>query len=249
MIRMVETPELLQQMYLFAQSPHGSDDLHMEAMQFISQHHPLLLPEDKMVPMWVDGRQTDLFMLGFEITDEPDPIEGVSEAVLEKHADAYDLLRQDRAAEAEALLHEIVAEAPDFCSAYNQLAVAYELQGRDEEARALTEEIHARFPDYFFARVALARMNAREKRIEAARELLKPLLLRPKLHISEFRALASAQIDLALADNQIEVARTWLDMWQQIDEDNPELVEWKLRIEGPRQWRTILSKLIDQNPE
>ncbi len=243
-IRIVETPELRQLLYDFAQSQHGSDDMRLEAIQFISQKHPMMLPEDKMVPMWINGQQTELFMLSFEITEEPEGVEGVSEAVLDKHEAAYNLLMQDEAAEAEQLLHEIIDEAPEFYSAYNQLAAAYERQGRSKEARRLVEETHARFPDYLFARVALARIIAQEKRLEEARELLKPVLMLPKLHITEFRALARAQMDIALVDSKPDAARTWLKMWQQIEEDNPELAGWKMRIDGPGQSLAGLQKLI-----
>ncbi|MBK8905318.1 MAG: tetratricopeptide repeat protein [Anaerolineaceae bacterium] len=243
-IRVVETPELLQLLYDFAQSPHGSDDLRLEAIQFISQHHPAMLPEDKQVPMWINGRQTELFMLGFEITNEPELVEGVSEAILDKYEVTYELLMEDKVVEAEPLLHEIIAEAPEFYSAYNQLAVVYEKQGRRQEARKLVEETHERFPDYLFARVALARMKIQEKRIEEARDLLKPMLMLPRLHISEFRALARAQMDLALANNQPESARAWLKMWQQVEEDNPEITEWAMRIDGPGQLLAGLQNLI-----
>lgn len=243
-IRVVETPELLQLLYDFAQSPHGSDEMRLEAIQFISQNHPAMLPEDKQVPMWIKGRQTEIFMLGFEITHDPEPVEGISEAILDKYEVTYHLLMADKAAEAEPLLHEIIAETPEFYSAYNQLAVVYEKQGRRQEARKLIEETHERFPDYLFARVALARMKTQEKRIEEARDLLKPMLMLPRLHISEFRALARAQMDIALANNQPESARAWLEMWQQIDEDNPEIAEWGMQIDGPGQLLADLQNLI-----
>lgn len=243
-IRIVETPELLQLLYEFAQSPHGSDDLRLEAIQFITQNHPAMLPEDKMVSMWIKGRQTELFMLGFEITHEPEPVEGISEAILGKYEETYHLLMADKVAEAESLLHEIIAEAPEFYSAYNQLAVVYEKQGRKKEARKLVEETHEHFPNYLFARVALARMKTQEKRFEEARDLLKPMLMLPRLHISEFRALARAQMDIALAEGQPETARTWLAMWQQVDEDNPEIAEWEMRVDGPGQLLAGLQKLI-----
>ena len=245
--RIVETPELLQILYDFALSRYGADDLRMEAIQFISQNHPALLPESKQVPMWVNGQQTELLMMGFEISDEPELVEGITEDILDRHEAAYDLLSEGEPEAAERLLQEIIAVAPDFYSAYNHLAVAYERQGRNEEARALVEETHARFPDYLFARVALARILAREKRIEEARDLLLPLLRQRKLHISEFRALAAAQMDLALADGQSEAARAWLEMWRQMEDDNPELIQWQLRIEGPGQLLQGLQGLIGRS--
>lgn len=240
--RIVATPELLQLLYDFAQSPHGNDSLRLEAAQFINKDHPAMLPEDRTIPMWIGGKQTELFMMGFQITDEPEWVRGVSEAVMDKHQAAYDLLMDEKPKAAEKLLKEIIAEAPDFYTAYNQLAVAYEKQGRNQEARKLIEEAHERFPDYLFARVGLARMKLKDKELEAARNLLKPLLKRPELHISEFRALVRAEMDIALADNKTETARAWLQIWQQVENDHPELIEWKLRIDGPDKLLTGLIK-------
>ena len=185
-----------------------------------------------------------MFIMGFEITDEPELVEGISEEIQQIHEEATNLILDDKYEEAEEMLKEVVAAAPSFHSAYNQLALVYELQGRQQEARALVEETHARFPDYLFARVALARMLTREKRLEEARGLLKPVLLLTKLHISEFRALVRAEMDLALADSQAEEARTWLEMWQQVEEDNPELLQWRMRIDGPDKLLGDLQKLF-----
>ena len=188
-----------------------------------------------------------MFIMGFEITDEPELVEGISEEIQQIHEEATNLILDDKYEEAEEMLKEVVAAAPSSHSAYNQLALVYELQGRQQEARALVEETHARFPDYLFARVALARMLTREKRLEEARGLLKPVLLLTKLHISEFRALVRAEMDLALADSQAEEARTWLEMWQQVEEDNPELLQWRMRIDGPDKLLGDLQKLFGRS--
>lgn len=203
-----------------------------------------MLPEDRAIPMWIGGKQTEPFMMGFQITDEPEWVEGVSEAVMDKHQTAYDLLMDEKPKAAEKLLKEIIAEAPDFYTAYNQLAVAYEKQGRNQEARKLIEETHERFPDYLFAHVGLARMKLKDKELEAARNLLKPLLKRPELHINEFRALVRAEMDIALADSKTETARAWLQIWQQVEDDHPELIEWKIRIDGPDKLLTGLIKQL-----
>lgn len=245
-VRIIQTPELLQILYDFALGQYGDDAIRMEAMQFISQNHPGMLPESKEVPLWINGQQTELFMMGFEITDEPDLVDDIAEEILDKHEAAVDLLRGGESDAAERLLHEIIAAAPDFYSAYNHLAAAYEQQGRKEEARALIEETHVRFPDYLFARVALARILTREKRIEEARGLLDPVIRQTRMHISEFRALARAQMDIALADNRSDAAKSWLEMWRQMEEDNPELMEWHMRIDGPGNLLQGLQKLMDR---
>ena len=236
-IRSLKSPELLQLLYDFAQSRHGPDATRLKTIQFLHVHNPQTLPEDRLVPMWIKGKQTKILSLGFEISGEPEPKPDLPKAIQKKHAEAYELILQDDAQGAEPLLREIIAAAPDFESAYNQLAVAYSMQGRLEEARALVEETHARFPDYLFARVALARMLAQEGRIQAARELVNPLLHLSKLHTSEFRALAIAQITIALADGLTESALSWLTMWEKLEPDNPKLMQWRLRIKGPEEAR------------
>jgi tetratricopeptide (TPR) repeat protein len=247
-IRIVETPELIQVLFDFAHGRYGADDIRLEAMQFITEHYPEMLPEDKRVKMWVNGQQTELFMLGFEITDETEVVKGVSNETQDKHETAYEFLMEDDPESAELLLKEVIDEAPHFYSAYNQLAVAYQMQGQHEKARALIEETHARFPDYLFARVALARMLVQDKQTEEARELLEPLMRLQKLHISEFRALAIAQIEIALAANQSEGARMWLDMWEQIDEGNPQLMNLQMRVKGPGLMKGLQSLLGRSRP-
>ena len=113
------------------------------------------------------------------------------------------------------------------------------MQGQTEKARGLIEETHARFPNYFFARTALARLMAQYKQVEEARELLQPLLHLRKLHSSEFIALAHAQMEIAFAGNQKEEARPWLEMWRQIDPDNPEIAEWEMQIDSSKLLRGL----------
>jgi tetratricopeptide (TPR) repeat protein len=234
LIRLVKTPEMLQLLYDFGQGRYGSDDLRFEALQVLSQDYSEMLPDDKKVKMWINGQEAEVFLLGFEITYESELVAGVSDEIQDKHTAAYEYLMDDEPEKAEAVLQEIIAAAPHFYSAYNQLAVAYQMQGRHKEARAIMEQTHAQFPDYLFARVGLARMLIQDKRIEDGRKLLEPLMQLKKLHISEFKALASAQMDLALAEKKPESARTWLGMWEEIEEDDPQLFDWQMRINGPQ---------------
>ncbi len=76
--------------------------------------------------------------------------------------------------------------------------------------------------------------------------MLEPLLRRQKLHISEFKALARAEIEIALADNRPEVARNWLDMWRHVDKGNPEIRQWQNRIDGPESLLAGFQNLIKQ---
>lgn len=232
-IRIAEMPELWPVLYEFAMGRHGTDDLRLEVAHFLRDEHSEMLPPDGKVTMWVQGEQRDLRLMGFEVHDEPEPPDDVPDDVLEKSEEAYDLLVEGEAEETEPLLEEIIAAAPNYAAPYNHLAVAYEQQGRHEEARTLAEETYARFPDYLFARVKMARYAITDGRIEEAEALLAPIVRRDRLHISEFRALADAQIALAMAQGNEEAARSWLEMWAEMDEDHPGVAYWRSRLEGP----------------
>lgn len=229
--RIVHTPELARILYDFALGRYGADDQRMKAVQFVNEKYPHFLPEDKLVPMWIHGQHTDIFLMGFEIYEEGEPATDLPDDILEKFFVASGLVMEGKATEAEPLLQEVVAAAPDFPSAYNQLAAAYEIQGRRKEAHSLIEQTQARFPDYFFSRVGLARLYIQDKRVEEAKTLLEPLVRQNRLHISEFRALAQAQIELGLAQGNKEIARSWLNMWTDVD-DKVDLRTWQMRIEG-----------------
>ena len=105
-------------------------------------------------------------------------------------------------------------------------------------------ETHARFPDYFFSRAILARYYVRDKRLEEARVLLDGLMQEERLHISEFRVLARAQMDYSLALGETDSALSWLEMWRGMEEDNRELVQWEARIKGSDGLLDDLLKLI-----
>lgn len=247
--RLAETPELGPILYDYALSRHGADQLRMEAIQVVTELYSHLLPEDKKVMLWLEGEQKEIFLSGFEIHWEPEPFGDLADEILDMHEEAHDLLVGGQTAEAEQLLKQIIDAAPDFPSPYNQLAVAYQMQGRQKEARALVEETHARFPDYLFARVALARFYARQGRIEEAKDLLDPIIRRRRLHIAEFRALAQAQMEIALADGRQDAARSWLDMWTNIEEDHPDLPNWRKRIEGSASLLDTLQELATRAPK
>lgn len=220
-IQAIETPETVETLYEFAQGRRGTDKMRTDMMFYLAQNHPEMLPPDKRVTMWVKGKQTKLIMIAFNITDEPQPEEDVSDADLRKFAEATDFIREDELEAAEPLLDEIIAANPDFPSVYNQLATVYERTGRVEEARALVEEAHGRFPDYLFARTALAGFYTKEERLEEAKDRLFPLLSREDFHYTEFQALANVFIELYLADGEEEAARNWYEMWRAMDEDDP----------------------------
>lgn len=246
-IDMMETEELVQGLLPFGSGKSGTDAQRMEALQLVAQHHPDLLPPDRKVSVWQGGEQTEIMMLAFAISGEPeDTMLDDKTFDLYQQANEY-LVGRRNLKRTEQMYMKVIKAYPDYPSAYNQLAVVYTLQGRNKEARTLIEQTHRRFPDYTFASIALARMALQKNRTEEAREYLNPVLQQQELHTSEFRALAQAEIEYALAMEQPEGARSWLNMWEHVEEDHPDLPKWKARIEGkngPDEAKRLMRKLL-----
>jgi hypothetical protein len=94
-------------------------------------------------------------------------------------------------------------------------------------------ELHRQFPDYLFGRIAMAELAMKQGEFDRAQEYLNPLYERRRLHFSEFRALAFARIDLALARGDREEARLWFENLEQIYPDARGLESYRLRVRDP----------------
>jgi hypothetical protein len=64
--------------------------------------------------------------------------------------------------------------------------------------------------------------------------LVKPLLQRKRLHVTEFSSLCGAQIEIAIARRNRESARGWIQMWESVAPDDPNLEILRSRVERPR---------------
>jgi hypothetical protein len=65
------------------------------------------------------------------------------------------------------------------------------------------------------------------------------MMFRKRFHIADFGAFSSAYIELLMAQKNIEAAQSWLQMWEGIDPDHPELIDWQTRLAAP----SLLKKL------
>jgi tetratricopeptide (TPR) repeat protein len=223
--RAAATPELTAALRDFALDQRGPDELRMEAARGAIEGGAMSAGPTRL---WLKGKWTELFLVAFEISDEPE--ERHDERVTQLMEESAEALRRREPVEAERLLRLALEAEPDAPDLLNNLAAAYSAQGRDEESAALTRSVFERHPDYFFARVNLATIEARDGHVERAKELLAPLLRQTKLHISEFRALCTAQLELALAEKDARAAGLWLDMWEAIEPESPALERWRLPV-------------------
>jgi tetratricopeptide (TPR) repeat protein len=235
---MVKTPELLAAIKEFALGQHGSDEQRLKASQIASGAG--LFPSGT-VRMWMDGEWHDLLLLNFEISDEPSaPYEDSQVQLLSE--EAYHALQDRESERAQKLLEQAIALEPDSPSLWNNLAMALEMKGQSEKAQAMLREIQTRFPDYFFGIAGIARLAVKEGDYEKARALLNSLMQRKQMHYSEYDTLCMAQIDLCLAEKNKDVARTWFEMWEHPNPENPKLEIYRLRL-GLMEPESILKRL------
>jgi tetratricopeptide (TPR) repeat protein len=228
-------PELHEALHDFALSPRGPDADRNRAANTAREAD--LLPAG-MIKMWLKGEQREVMLMGFEITGEPEHKHNPKTAQLA--ADAAVALSENRPEDSEALLLQALKLEPDAPDLKNNLAMAYALQGDNKRAEAMIREIHQQHPDYFFATISVARMHTREGELEEARALLESLLTRKRFHTSEFVHLCEAEIEFWMAKGEKEGAHSWLNLWEQVDPENPRLISWKARMKAPK----LLQKLM-----
>ena len=224
---LIKTPQLLVALRDFALGQHGPDSMRNQAAQAAADAG--LIPPG-LVHMWIQGQWMDVLLLNFEITPEPTEDYHHSPQVEKWSAEALEALHAGEWERGERLLKQALEAEPDSPDLLNNLAMAYQEEGREDESLELIRQIHERFPDYLFARVALATLYAQDGKVDKSRALLEPLLKRKQFHYSEFAALSHAQVELSLAEGKPEGARAWVDMLKGMDPDNPLVKELQRRI-------------------
>ena len=230
---LAETPEMLAALRDFALSQRGPDDLRHQAARAVSEAG--LLPSGPM-RMWIKGEWREILLMGFEIHDEPTVQHRPKTDRL--MTEALMALHQDDAEKAERLLKQALEMEPDAPDLLNNLAYAYALQGRHQESETLVRQVFQRHPDYAFARIGLARLSISRGETGQAKELLEPLLSRKQFNFKEFALFCNAQVELFSAEGKHEGVRSWLDMWAGVDPDNPDIADWRRRLDrhGLRLW-------------
>ncbi|MBN1449817.1 MAG: tetratricopeptide repeat protein [Anaerolineales bacterium] len=213
----------------FALSRYGTDQQRMEAAQHATELG--LLPRGKPVPLTIKGELTELLLLAYEIYEKPQPsgIPSKAQRLLEQ---AHDALVDGHAETAETLAREALDIVPDNPTLLNFLASSLTLQRRKEEAAVVVKRTVELHPDYLFGCTAMAQLCIADGRVQEARDWLEPLLQRPRFHVSEFKAVCVAHVELLIAEKAFEGARSWLSFMEQVDPEDPNLSRLRLRLMG-----------------
>ncbi|MEM6400033.1 MAG: tetratricopeptide repeat protein [Cyanobacteria bacterium P01_D01_bin.116] len=235
---LVKTEEMLAALRDFAISQRGPDAMRNEAATKLVEAG--LLPQSG-VKLWLRGKWQEINLISYELHEEA-TVASRSRKVKTLGAKAISLMKTgevDKVAEAEKILQKALEIEPDAPDLLNNLAGVYQLQGRIEETYNLLLELSSKYPDYLFPIISLARLKISDGEIAEAEALLKPLVYRKRFHFVEFGNFCNAQIELFLAKKEKDSARSWLQMWENVDPENPELLRWKIKLEG----KNFLNKL------
>lgn len=224
MVEHVEIPKLPVIIKDFALSQNGTDKMRNQAASIATRAG--LIPKNQ-VTLWIRGKWQDVVVVSYEIS--PEPTIHHSKAVKKLLHVALPKLHQGDhagAVEAEKLLKDALKLEPDAPDIYNNLAMAYTLQGRKAEANALMDELFEQFPDYLFARCAKAKNYLDDGNIDAAQTLITSMLSRDRFHTSEFTVFSDTYLSLLVKQNEVDKARSWLGVWQQIGSESKALTYW-----------------------
>jgi tetratricopeptide (TPR) repeat protein len=239
-IKMAETPDLIALMKEFALGESGSDKLRTDAATFLSTNGHLPPGAHRM---WIQGKWTEILLMDWEITDRP-TADFKLPATRKLLGQALEALQIQDGKRAQTLLEQALKleESP---SLFNNMALSLEMQGQHQAARAIMDRLQTRFPDYFFGICSNARVAIQQKNFDEARTLLNNLAQRKKLHVAEYNALCETEIQFAIATGNLDSARTWLQMWERVDPENPRLAPYRLKLMEPKvldSMRKILKK-------
>lgn len=188
----------------------------------------------------VEPESREMVILNFEI--DYDPIDVPRSPQIQEWAEeGYDALQQKKGREAEVLFKKCVEAAEDAPDLMNNLAAAYAMQGRDAESHDLARAIHAKWPEYFFGRIYMANTATLEGRFGVAEQYLRPMLTQQRFHITEFRAMATAYIQLEIEQHRLNAAQSWVDVWKSVEPDHDDLEMLQQRIKV----RSIPDRLLN----
>ncbi len=222
-----DNPELQQVLRDYVSSSHGPDAMRLQAMQAISQAEQT--EPGTPIRMWIKGEWTEIASMNYEIYTEP--VIRHSPRVQNMLAQGMEEIFAGNAQKAEELFTAALEEYPNDPAILNNLATSYQAQKRLEDYREMIRYVHEQHPDYLFARVNMARIAVMDGKLEEARAILEPLIKQRRLHVSEFSAIAGAQIELLLHEGEDKGAQAWLQMWEQIAPDHPNIAALKPRLE------------------
>ena len=231
----VKAPEHLEAMKAFALGQWGTDDLRYQAAMEAVKGKVL---DKQNVRMYLQGEWREINLIAYEFHEDRETSH--SDEVQELLGRALDGLREVQHApenadmselhqEIDAQLKKALEYEPDAPDLRQNLAVSYEQQGRKDESIALIDSIIEDHPEYVHALASRAKAYLVEDNVDKARDLLLPLLSRDRFHFEDFAEFSDVYLEFLVAQGQEDGAKSWLQMWEEVDPEHPKIMRWKIR--------------------
>ncbi|MGK7891059.1 MAG: tetratricopeptide repeat protein [Leptolyngbyaceae cyanobacterium] len=251
---LVRSPEHLDAIKSFALGQWGPDNFRYQAAVTAAQEKVM----GKKVTLWLQGKSQEVVLMAYSFHNEPEgrdypqevidkleqALAGFKEAVQARDIEADE--KKAACATAEQLLNECLEIVPDAPDIRHNLGAIYQQTERQAEAIALWEQLVQDYPDYVNSRTALAHFHLDQDTadgIETAKELLFPLLERDRFHFDDFTEFSDAYLRLLLAQEQEESVKSWLDLWEKVDSQNPRLLLWRFKLMSSEERQQLLARL------
>ena len=220
--------EMLDALESFATSNRGPDELRSQTLTFLKEKGRL---NEGSIQFWSRGKWTPIIVTSLEINRNPVPHKNPKVDDLIRQG--YDAMQTEDFDAAEANFREALALDPEFLTARFNVAAAL-LMKNDPESNAagkqISTHIHERFPDYAFARIAMAHFAIDDHRLDEAQELLRPFMTKTQWHVSEYKAYASVQVELAIARRDFTAARNSIKLLKQFEDGDVRINRLEERI-------------------
>jgi tetratricopeptide (TPR) repeat protein len=241
----LKRPALLEMLRPFALGQNGSDEQRQAAAQLLVDMDYL---DPEKVRMWIRGELQDVQLFSYEIHDDP-PYDH-PRSVLTRMGKILPLLRSqdaEQARQAETLLQEALAirSTPDLL---NNLAVSYQIQGRDDESIAIVKQLVVDYPHYIPARLSMAQHHLSVDEADVAESLLLPILKIRRIHYQNFALFSQMYLKLLVAKEELEKAQGWLGLWEELMPDHPLQVGWTDRLDMLTLLKKVQKVLEDKPP-
>jgi Flp pilus assembly protein TadD len=211
-LREIGSPRAVEVLRRVATGTFGTEGLRLTALGILRDLGNVSAKE--AVPLWRSGAWTEVRCVRFEITDEavsaaPSWVRGAIEEIGKA-------MRSGDHARAEKKGRELAARAPDVPMVLHNLAAALEAQGKREEAEGLLRRAMELDPRYVFAPAGLAMIRLEQRRVEEARQILASVVLPERLHPQAWACWLSAQMQVALAEGNLDGATSSYELLRQL---------------------------------
>jgi len=199
----------------FAFGQRGTDDQRLEAARILADLGEI--DSAQPVELNIRGKVQPIQQMNYEIYTEP-TASTLSDEAQDYVETAYYAIKDGQPEDALEAIEAGLRLVPDERTFLNLKAAALALLKRMKESDDAIRHLAALYPDYLFARCSMAQLCVKEGKLDEAEEWLSPVMNQTRLHISEFRALAYAEMDMLKAKGEKDGANVWRDMLAEIEQ-------------------------------